>query len=113
MAVSARIQHADGRVVLALYANEERQWISHDPDERNWGLYIYADHEKLDQGEYQIVGIEAVDVSDITDFWLQELDRLDLPRIEVFDVGLLNVTVADALRWARATYPSRHTRVTT
>lgn len=113
MAVSAQIQSNDGIVVLALYADEARQWISHDPDEQNWGLYIYADHQKLDEGEYEVVGIEAVDVSDITDFWLRELERLDLPRIDVLDAGLSNVTVADALRWARATYPSRHSRATT
>lgn len=113
MAVSAQIESNDGIVVLTLYSDEARQWIAQDPDERNWGLYIHADHQKLAEGEYEVVGVEAVDVSDITDFWLQELDRLDLPRIDVPDAGLSNVTVADALRWARAIYPSRHSRATT
>lgn len=34
--------------------------------------------------------------------WLAEIDKLDLPR--------LDVTLGDVLRWARATFPSRRTR---
>jgi hypothetical protein len=96
-----------------LYSSERRERIADDPDERNWPFWIFWDAPKLDQGEREFLGIEALDVSDITDYWLAELEKLNLPRIDVPEADLHDVTVADALRWARQTYPSRYARVAT
>jgi hypothetical protein len=108
MALNVKIEHFDGKVILDLFPEEPRQWIADDPEDRNWPLYIYADHEKLNRGEYEVVGIEALDVSDITDEWLNALDALDLPRVDVPDAGLADVAVSEVLRMARTTYPSRY-----
>lgn len=109
MALNVKIEHFDGKIILDLYPDEPRQWIADDPDDRKWALYIYADHEKLDRGEYEVVGIEALDVSDITDEWLDALDELDLPLVDVPDTQLSNASISDVLRWARKTYASRYT----
>lgn len=108
MALKAKLDHFDGNVTLDLYPTEQRQWIADDPDSRDWSLYVYADLEKLDQGVYEIVAIEALDVSDITDEWLAALNELDLPLVDVPDAQLSNVSISDVLRWARKMYPSRY-----
>lgn len=108
MARRAKLDHFDGKIVLDLYPDEERQWIAADPDDCEWRLYIYADHVKLEQGKYEIVGIEALDVSDITDESLSSLSALGLQHIDIIEIGVRNASISDVLRWARETYPSRY-----
>lgn len=113
MAVTATPYHDEGHVSFDLYLDQFRDRVSDDPDERNWPFWMYWDAPKLDEGEREFLGIEAHDVSDITDYWLGELEQIDLPRIDVPQADLQNVSVADALRWARQTYPSRYAKATT
>lgn len=110
MAIIADVYGDIGQVIFMLYPGQSRERIADDPDERNWPFWIYWDAIKLDEGEREFLGIEALDVSHITDYWLAELEKLDLPRIDVLATDLRDVTVADALRWARQTYPSRYAR---
>lgn len=112
MAINARLFQSLGQIKFSLYPEQRRERVADDPDERNWPFWIYWDAPKLDRGEREFLGIEALDVSHITDYWLGELEKLDLPRIDVPEVGLHDVTVADALRWARQTYPSRYAKAT-
>ncbi|HET7037319.1 MAG TPA: hypothetical protein VFI42_16660 [Thermomicrobiaceae bacterium] len=107
MAVMTRLYHSDGLVELSLYPGEPRVRVADDPDERLWPYYLYWDEAKLERGEREFVGIEVFDVSDITADWLAALEQLDLPRIDVPEAGLQDVSVADALRWAKAHFPSR------
>lgn len=112
MAIIASLYHDDGQVIFDLYLDQYRDRVADDPDERNWPFWIYWDAPKLDKGEREFLGIEALDVSHITDYWLTQLEKLNLPRINVPEANLYDVTVADALRWARQTYPSRYAKAT-
>lgn len=108
MAITARHSAYDGHISFMVHSDQPLVRIADDPDERNWPFWIFWDASKLECGEREFLGIEVLDVADITDEWLAEIERLHLPRIDVPDAGLSNVTVADALRWARQTYPSRY-----
>lgn len=108
MAVKAEIFHHDGWFALGLYPGEEREWVGDEPDSRRWPFYFAWDAKKLEEGVYELGGIEVLDVSLITDEWLAALDELDLPRVEVPEGRLFNASISDVLRWARTTYPSRY-----
>lgn len=82
------------------------------PDDRNWPFDFSYDDAKFARGKREFLGIEVLDVSLITDYWLAELEKLDLPRVDVPEAGLTNATIADVLRWAREKFPSRYTGVT-
>src|SRR5690606_39017077 len=112
MAVKAQvIQASDGYFAISLYPGDGREWVGDDPDARAWPFYFSWDAEKLEHGEYDLGGIMVPDVRRITDEWLAELDKLDLPRIDLPEAGLFDVMVSDALRWARQTFPSRYSGV--
>ena len=104
MAIAAELLYLDGVVFLELLPDTRRARVSSDPDDRNWPFYFYYDDEKLAHDDREFVGIEVLDVSNITDEWLAELDKVDLPRVDV--------TISDVLRWARQTYPSRYSSAT-
>lgn len=112
MAITADLMYFDGLVFLDLSPGSLNARVSSDPDDRNWPFYFYYDDEKLACNDRQFVGIEVLDVSNITDDWLTNLDVLNLPRVNVPEVGLFDVTISDVLRWARQTYPSRYSNAT-
>jgi hypothetical protein len=68
MAIESRHSHNDGQIFFMLYSGEFKERIADDPDERNWPFWIFWDAPKLDKGEREFLGIEALDVSDITDY---------------------------------------------
>lgn len=74
-------------------------------------FYFAWDADKLERDEYEFGGIEVPDIAHLTEDWLAELDKLDLPRVDVPEAGLRDVTISDVLRWARKTYASRYTGV--
>lgn len=113
MAVEARIIQVDGLVFLELGTVPNGPRVASSPDDRFWPFDFYYDDEELARGHRVLVGIEALDVSHITDDWLAELDKLALPHVNVPEAGLFDVTISDVLRWARKTYPSRHARSST
>lgn len=112
MANRADLTFSNGLIFLDLSPDSRRARVASDPDDRNWPFYFYYDDEKLARGEKALVALEVLDVSNITDDWLSNLDALDLPRVDVPNAGLFDVTIADVLRWARETYPSRYTSAT-
>ena len=109
MAVEARV-HLEGRHLdLQLYADERRSRVSDDPPElRGFSFgsttWPYYDGEKLDRGEYEFVGIEVSSIGDLTDKDIAAIERLDWPRVNVPQAGLLDASIADVLRWARAAH---------
>lgn len=108
MAIIAELMYFDGLLFLDLSPGSPNARVSSDPDDRNWPFYFYYDDEKLARNVRHLVGIEVLDVSNITDEWLTNLDTLDLPRVDVPAASLVNVTISDVLRWARQTYTSRY-----
>lgn len=112
MAIEAGFYHDDGLVSVELYPGVQKAGVVSMPDERDWPFYFDYDDEKLAAGEREFLGIEVLDVSFITDDWLAELEKLDLPRVDVAEAGLTDVSIADVLRWARDTFPSRYSGVT-
>ncbi len=110
MAIAASIMHYDGSVAVDLYPSAPKAGVVDFPDAREWPFEFNYDDEKLTRGEHEFLGIYVLDVSLITDDWLAELDKLALPRVDVPEAGLFDATIADALRWARKTYPGRYTR---
>jgi hypothetical protein len=49
----------------------------------------------------------VLDISRITEDWLDQLDLLTLPRVYVAEAGPTNAHISDLLRWARSTFTSR------
>lgn len=113
MAVAAAIISFDGLVFADLRPGSAIPRIASMPDERTWPFDFYWDLEGFHRGERCFVGLEVADVSLITDDWLAEFDKLALPRVDVAEAGLVDVTISDVLRWARRTYPSRFARAST
>lgn len=108
MAVKAEVFQHDGWFAVGLYPDEQREWTSDVPDDRQWPFYFQWDAKKLEADIYDFGGIEVLDVSHITDEWLAALDKLHLPRVDVAEAGLSEASISDVLRWARVTYPSRY-----
>lgn len=113
MAIKTALSHFDG--FFAVHLTEPplpHADVLDYPDDRAWPFeFSYAD-AKFAAGEREFLGIEVLDTSNITDYWLAELDKLDLPRVDVPEAGLTDVSIADVLRWARETFPSRYSSAT-
>lgn len=113
MAVSAEITHFDGFFAVHLLDPPlPHTDILDYPDERRWPFEFSYDDEKFAEGEREFLGMEILDVSRITDYWLAELDKINLPRVDVPEANLFDAKISDVLRWARETYPSRYSSVT-
>lgn len=113
MAIAAGIYHDDGLIAVDLYPGVPKAGVVHLPDDRDWPFDFSYDDDKFADGELEFLGIEVLDVSFITDYWLAELDKVDgLPRVDVPEAGLFDVTISDVLRWTRQTYPSRYSSAT-
>lgn len=111
MAVRAELIQHDELLHLDLYPDERRLRATDEPDvpgfQPSTNLWFYWDDEKLERGEREFLGIEVEDLKKLTEAELRGLEHLGLPRIDIPEVNLFNVTVADALRWARQAYDKR------
>jgi hypothetical protein len=112
MALKTRITSHDGFVAIRLVERNIQSGVADFPDERTWPFDFFYDDEKLVRGVRELVGIEVLDVSLVTEDWLAELDELDLPRVDVPEADLFDSLISDVLRWARETYPSRNEQAT-
>jgi hypothetical protein len=106
MAVTARLRNLDGVVSLRLYADEPAPELTEDEPE-GWDptapFYLLWDALKLDHGEWECWGVKAhLDL--LTDLNLDALEQLGLPRVDVSELDMLDVTVADVLRRAKDAY---------
>lgn len=108
MALTGRITTYEGFFAIRIVDRNYRAGVGDFPDDRDWPFDFFYEDEKLARGEYELVGIEVLDVSLITEEWLAEMEKLDLPRVDVPEADLFDATLADVLRWARKTYPSRY-----
>jgi hypothetical protein len=119
MAVKAHLsQYDDDRFVnLDWYVDERRVRSTDDypspgyePDAH---MFFYWDDEKIeDLGEHDFLGVEIIDISELSDKDLDAIDRLDPPRIDVLEEGPFDVSVTDVLRRARTKRLSHIKRVT-
>lgn len=113
MAIKTTLSHFDG--FFAVHLTDPplpHADVLDFPDDREWPFDFSYDDTRFASGEREFLGIEVLEVSLITDYWLTELDKLDLPRVDVPEAGLTNASVADVLRWARETFPSRYSSAT-
>lgn len=114
MAVEASLDCVDGLVGLFLSIAKDREKIGDDPNIAGYDpgdrLWFYWDAEKLlgENEEYDFLGIEINDIGMLRDEDLAIIDRLDLPHVDVPEVGMFDAPISDVLRWARKTYPSRY-----
>lgn len=108
MALSAKTTSYEGFFAVRITDRNFGSGVGDWPDDRRWPFDFFYDDDKLAEGEYELVGIEVLDVSLITDEWLTELEKLDLPRIDVPEANLYDATFAEVLRWARKTNSSRY-----
>lgn len=104
MAVAATIYRDGDFVSIDFTLDSPRQGVLDTPDNRDWPIEGLYDDEKLAHGECELLGVEALHVGSVTDYWLDELDRLDPPRVDIPDLGFINAKLSDVLRWARARY---------
>ncbi len=110
MAIDARIWRYDGFVALQLHPSLRRERI--EAPSRIAGLdgvplLFYWDAEKLDRGERELLGVEALDIRRLRDEDLELLSAAPFPRLDCPDAGLYDATVADVLRWAKRNYVGR------
>ncbi len=108
MAVKASfIQYDEDRTVdLQLYVDEPRQRVTdalpsgYEPDAY---ISFYWDSAKIEEcGQYELLGIEILDVARLSDQDLRAIKELDPPRVDIPDDNLFDLTVAEVLRKARA-----------
>ncbi len=108
MAVNAGIFYSDGLFAIDLYLGEARERIGDAPPgvelARQSPLSFEWDGEKLERGEYDFVGLEVFSLEHLTEQDVRVLGQIPLPRVTCTDAGLVDVAVADVVRWAKATY---------
>lgn len=119
MAVKARLsQYDDDRFVNLDWHIDERRVRSTDdypsPEyEPDAYMFFYWDDEKIeDLGQHEFLGVEIVDIGELSDRDLDAIDRLNPPRIDIPEDELFNVSVTDVLRKARAKRLAQASRVT-
>jgi hypothetical protein len=113
MAVEAAVHYDDGLVGLMLLPIGAREKVGDDPNVEGYDpggrLWFYWDAEKLyGTEEYDFLGLEINDIGMLRDEDLTVIDQLDLPHVDVPEAGMYDAPIADVLRWARKTYPSRY-----
>ena len=108
MALDAALFYSDNYFALNLYWGEPRDRISdlppvpeYDPQSRIW---LEWDGEKLENDEFEFVGLTVAHLDELTEEDIANLAKVSLPRVSVCEVGLVDVEVADVLRWAMRTY---------
>jgi hypothetical protein len=107
MAVDADLYMRGGQVDLQLYMGQPKDRVSDDPPELpNFDpgstTWLYYDGDHLERDEYEFLSIEVSDIGRYGDDDIAVVERLDAPRVNVREHGLVDVSVADVLRWARA-----------
>lgn len=108
MAMTAHLYIDSSMISIDLYPGENREWVSDLPDDRAWPFDFDFDAGKLEAGEHDLGAIRVGDVSLISDYWLQQLDTLALPRVNIVEAGMRDASISDVFRWIRQTYPSRY-----
>jgi hypothetical protein len=113
MAVRAAFFSSDGVVALDLYLDQQRERVASAPS-RDFTpgslLWFYWDEEKLGRGEEEFLGIEVSDIAALRDEDIECIRAMPLPRIDLPEAGLSDVTVADALQWAKRSLDRSRTR---
>lgn len=112
MAINAVIDHFDGLVGSFLLPVGAREKVSDDPVVPDYDtptyLYYHWDAVKLEeQNVYDFVGIEVTDIGRLKDRDLEVVGHLNLPKVNVPEIGMVDASIGDVLRWARTVYPSR------
>lgn len=98
--------YRDGLAYLNFYRDEQRLRVSDDPEipgyEPSPLVSFYWDGEKLDAGEREFVGLEVGNIATLYDEDLRGLDSLQLPLVDVPELGSFDVSPAEVFRRARA-----------
>ena len=108
MALTGEITEFEGFFAVRFIDRNYKSGVGDFPDDRDWPFDFFYGGDKLEHDEYELVGIEILDVSLITEDWLAELDKFDLPRVDIPEFGFADASLSEVLRWARMTYPSRY-----
>lgn len=105
MALTARIYSIDAMIAVQVSTDTSRTRVAADPDDSGWPLQIwfYWDEDRLATGQRDFLGIEVGRADLLTDDQLTRIAALDLPRVDVPDRGLRDVSIADVLRQVRDT----------
>jgi hypothetical protein len=104
MAVTASLYHDGDFVAITFYPDIPKAGVLDTFDDRDWPIEGLYDDEKLARGERELLGVEALFIGSLTDDWLDELDKLDPPRVNIPEFGFEDAKISDVLRWARARY---------
>jgi len=72
------------------------------------GIFLIYGYEKLyHQGAKELVALEHSCLSDLNEKDLQGVDTLEVPPLDIPEVGLRDALLSDVLRWAYRTYFSK------
>jgi hypothetical protein len=111
MAVTAGIFYSDDLLHIALRPNERIDRVGDDLPgiDHSHGLPVWFswDGDKLEQGQYDLVGIEVPHLTQLTNDDLRIIDSVELPRLTCHEAGLIDRSIGDVLRWARQTLSGR------
>lgn len=120
MAVNASLNQydQDRTVDLQLYSDEPRVRVTDNPprSDREPDAYIsfFWNDEKIEsQGEYELLGVEILNIGKLSDGDIELIENLNPPRIDIPEVGLHDVTVGFVLRRARAKWLTHTSPITT
>jgi hypothetical protein len=111
MAVTAALFYSDGYFAIDLYPGEPLVRVEDAPPvpdfDTSTPVLFSWDGELLERDEYRLLGVSVLHLDHVTAPDLEEIDRLTLPRVSIPQAGLIDVVVADVLRWAMKTYHGR------
>ena len=115
MAVNAGIYFSDLQFSIDLYPREPRERIGDDPPmgqlPPDCPFWFEWDGDKLERGEYEFLGLAVHGgLAQVSEEHLRGLDTLPLPRVTCRDEGIVDQTVSDVVRWARASLAGDESR---
>jgi hypothetical protein len=109
MAVKATLDCFEDKAVLHLRPDETLDRVGDEPPglDSTAPLLFLWDSEKLERGEWDLLGVEVLSLPALGEQHLKDLDRLDLPRVDCGESGQVNATVAGVLRCAKQQHARR------
>jgi hypothetical protein len=107
MAVKSRLTFLGEGASLLLRPDEPIERLADSPDDVALPGVFYPlwDADKLERGVWELAGVLVPRTSAVSEKHLRALDRLETPRVDCKEAGMIDATVADVLRWAVAHAP--------
>jgi hypothetical protein len=102
MGEKANITIFDDHLMMRLHLGRHIDWAVAAPETSYWNsndlILLEWDAQKLADGVWELVGMMILALSKVSEQDLEELGKLDLPRVDVTELGLTEAEIADVVR---------------